>query len=749
MVFYDEGSDAQGDTSYGGPAVVYVSGAGWDKANGVYLPIAQHHGTKVYENAYRFLLSREIDDGDQGRCNSVGWILGLGGNPLYAIGTQSLTPPEDGWHAIKGWGKEPLPRIKAARDVSEAVLGEIYTQLPVAGAALAAEDWDSALGIWRHSLDQLSHLLDSEEPEIFNLQRILRSEIAQVPLKQARAKQREAQKAWEEGDWQHASDAYKDACSMLTGMSGPEAAALRSELQSVQAMLPQQKVEKTWSDVHAAFDSGDWEGVEAKLGMVEYYIRDAASRGLHFEQIQRDSAELREMCSIHRVDDAICMGKNFVEMQNFDIADTHFSEALCILATLEGDAAFLKKQEVHGLRGSIAVRSADAFLTEVELAVKREDWVKADENLEAVQAALKPFQGELVVDANSRLSGMLRNVAEKKIAAVQKMGDEAAEQQDWSEADACWAEALEMIESSESLRAASKSIREELMEKRSWRACTRATDLMRRGDISRLNDNIFDAEEMYTEALGWLASLPGVGSLRCRVHAKRADVRYRKWQYKQAVDDCTFVLQNSTDSNVRYSVLLLAANASRAIHEQLTEELGSKGAERYHQMEIAVTFLDDAVKLDVENSELQRELRAWKRELPVWPKPVPMPPFDWSKVPRADKANYFGKVERRIGFSDQEIEDIWSALKKEPKEIIGPEDPEFYGYDASTALPKQKLPRHISRRTFYHLMKYLSGDVEDEEFKALWAEADTDGDDLLSFEEFAGVMRFDGKGTWG
>mmetsp|Transcript_7039 Transcript_7039/g.10733 ORF Transcript_7039/g.10733 Transcript_7039/m.10733 type:complete len:125 (+) Transcript_7039:3-377(+) len=122
-----------------------------------------------------------------------------------------------------------------------------------------------------------------------------------------------------------------------------------------------------------------------------------------------------------------------------------------------------------------------------------------------------------------------------------------------------------------------------------------------------------------------------------------------------------------------------------------------------------------------------------------------MPPFDWSKVPKADKANYFGKVDRRVGFSDQEVSEIWSALKKQQREITGPEDPEFCGYDEATGLPKQKPPRHINPATFHRVVKHVSGDIEEEEFEALWAEADTDGDGLLSFDDFACVMRFDDR----
>mmetsp|Transcript_65542 Transcript_65542/g.211382 ORF Transcript_65542/g.211382 Transcript_65542/m.211382 type:complete len:768 (-) Transcript_65542:158-2461(-) len=731
-----------------GPEVLQVSGAGWEKANGIYLPVAQHEGARVYENSQGFVVSRERHRKLWSPCERLGWILGIGGKPLYAIKTASLAPPSTGWHAVDGWGREPTPLIVSAADVAEAVVIDVRSRLPGADVALSQEDWDGALRVWKQALDQLAHILDTDDVEVLELQTVLRTNIHQLPLKRAKAMQRDADKACQEGDWQSASDLCKGAYSCVAKLQCSEGSRIRAELQGMQLMMPQRKLDSTLAQARVLFTGKDWEGTEAKLEMVRYYLQEAQIADLPVEKFQREVEDMWTSSVMHRAEAAKREADAALRACCFMRADAHFCESLRILGTLKADTARLYEQEVQKSRGHAAAAFAERLLNEVDAASERDDWVEVDEKLETAETVLRPCHAESVTDAYARLKRTLRSTAEKKVKVAREMGDTAARQEDWAEADACWAEALQILDSNESLRSVASDVRDELVTARCWRACTVAGELMRKGDISRLNDNIFDADDRYTEAIDWLAQhRTGVEPMRCRLHAKRAEVRSRKWQHKLAVDDCKHVLQNSTVVGEKYRMFLLAANESRAIHNELEEALGEDTAKRYHQMEAAVSFLEGAAKLDSEDYELQRQVRAWKREVPERPQPIPMPPFDWSKVPKADKANYFGKADRRAGFSDQEIEEIWGTLRKEPKEVSGPEDPEFCGYDGNTALPKQKPPRHIGRRTLYRVIKHLSGDIEEEEFEALWNEADEDEDGLLSFDDFARIMHFDEVGA--
>jgi len=154
-----------------------------------------------------------------------------------------------------------------------------------------------------------------------------------------------------------------------------------------------------------------------------------------------------------------------------------------------------------------------------------------------------------------------------------------------------------------------------------------------------------------------------------------------------------------------------------------------------------VKYLSLAVKSQPDNVKLKTQLESWEKELPAKQKPDGWK-TDWSKMPKEALANWCGKVPRRVGFNDQEITDMWKSLKLEPKKITSKNDPDFAGYDEKGRI-KQLPPRHIGRRTFYRVIMNMSGKIEEDEFEALWDEADQDGDGLLSFDEFAHVMRFD------
>jgi len=144
---------------------------------------------------------------------------------------------------------------------------------------------------------------------------------------------------------------------------------------------------------------------------------------------------------------------------------------------------------------------------------------------------------------------------------------------------------------------------------------------------------------------------------------------------------------------------------------------------------------------DIAKLELEAQLAEWEAELPKRPQPKPYK-VNWSELSKEAKANWTGKVERRVGFTDIEIADMWRTLKLEPKRITSPDDPDFCGYDEKGRI-KQLPPRHLGRRGFYRVVKNMSGNIEEEEFDAFWEEADQDGDGLLSFDEFARIMKFE------
>lgn len=98
--------------------VIVVSGAGWEDCNGLYLATGRTwHGAPVLENDARVLLSREPHKNQKTGETSYGWILGQNRKPLYAVQTDSLTPPGQGWR--KFGGAMPLPKLQVAADPSE------------------------------------------------------------------------------------------------------------------------------------------------------------------------------------------------------------------------------------------------------------------------------------------------------------------------------------------------------------------------------------------------------------------------------------------------------------------------------------------------------------------------------------------------------------------------------------------------------------------------------------------------------
>ncbi|CAK9024682.1 Hypothetical protein SCF082_LOCUS16746 [Durusdinium trenchii] len=173
------------------------------------------------------------------------------------------------------------------------------------------------------------------------------------------------------------------------------------------------------------------------------------------------------------------------------------------------------------------------------------------------------------------------------------------------------------------------------------RALTKAAEAMKEGDRSREEGHIFKADEWYSAGLRMLSSFDATAdTLRCSLLLKRAQVLQQKWQHKEVLTDCRSALEICTDDK-RQELQLLAAEACKSLHDKAND---TGEATTSHWMQLAVRYLESATGPG--DHALQRRLRSWRRQLPPRPQPVPMPPFDWSTVPMAEKARYFGDIRR-------------------------------------------------------------------------------------------------------
>ena len=130
-----------------------------------------------------------------------------------------------------------------------------------------AQDWPGALEFFRQGLDELAHLLDSEEPCVLELQEQLHSEIERVPCRKAKALQQEGDRAFADNAWGNAENCYVRATQEIACALDLESASLLEELRVAQKRLPEQKLEQLRADARAAFERGDWDLAEGKLDL--------------------------------------------------------------------------------------------------------------------------------------------------------------------------------------------------------------------------------------------------------------------------------------------------------------------------------------------------------------------------------------------------------------------------------------------------------------------------------------------------
>mmetsp|Transcript_33466 Transcript_33466/g.77130 ORF Transcript_33466/g.77130 Transcript_33466/m.77130 type:complete len:644 (+) Transcript_33466:25-1956(+) len=136
------------------PGAIAVAGAGTEDANGLYLPTGRMwHEAPVFENDRRCMLSREPHKSQKTGETSYGWIIGQDRKPLYAVQSDSTSPPESGWRKFSGL--LPIPRIQCS------VLGDAVETAALAlkeqgNALFAARSYKEAAAIWSRGLSTLS-----------------------------------------------------------------------------------------------------------------------------------------------------------------------------------------------------------------------------------------------------------------------------------------------------------------------------------------------------------------------------------------------------------------------------------------------------------------------------------------------------------------------------------------------------------------------------------------------------------------
>mmetsp|Transcript_127417 Transcript_127417/g.231635 ORF Transcript_127417/g.231635 Transcript_127417/m.231635 type:complete len:561 (+) Transcript_127417:72-1754(+) len=180
-----------------------ITGAGWDDANGLYVPTERRwHDALVYENDRKCLLSREPHRTKSGQ-TSYGWILGQDGKPLYGIQSAALAPPATGWRKFKG--TLPAPEVHGHREASAAANAAATALKDQGNVLFAARRYAEADERWTRALGYKEHLTDVT---------------VQVALYSNRAEARLRRKEWK--------SALRDAEDALVLRPGHDKALLRA-----------------------------------------------------------------------------------------------------------------------------------------------------------------------------------------------------------------------------------------------------------------------------------------------------------------------------------------------------------------------------------------------------------------------------------------------------------------------------------------------------------------------------------------
>ncbi|CAE8644100.1 unnamed protein product [Polarella glacialis] len=291
--------------SHVAPDVLLVSGAGWEKANGIYLPSHVDHSGVVYKNGQGFLVSYEEHARETTHTTRrwLGWILGIGGKPLYTVQSNSPeSPPPGGWRAVRDWGREPVPTVCTAVDVVDAVLVDVRSKLITIDKLAQQAEWQAAAEELLRTQDQLSHLLDVESPEVTYILAEVQEREQDLPLKQAKALKKDGDETCILGDWPKAQKLYQKAHRCLVKCDGPEAEQLRSELLIIRQHVPLKRLEQARTEAKCDFQAAEWAGLDAKLELVQHCMQAVKEAGMLIPL--ESAAEVEEMrleCTLQRV----------------------------------------------------------------------------------------------------------------------------------------------------------------------------------------------------------------------------------------------------------------------------------------------------------------------------------------------------------------------------------------------------------------------------------------------------------------
>jgi len=181
-----------------------VTGAGWEEANGLYVPTGrQWHDAPVFENDKKCTLLREPHRNQKTNTSSYGWILGQDRKPLYAVQSENLLPPDNGWRKFNG--AAPVPQFKFCESIEAAACETAKSFKDQGNSLFMARRYPEAEVKWTRALELGDQISD---------------ETITVALFSNRSEARLRQQKWE--------TALQDANSALLSRPNHDKALLRA-----------------------------------------------------------------------------------------------------------------------------------------------------------------------------------------------------------------------------------------------------------------------------------------------------------------------------------------------------------------------------------------------------------------------------------------------------------------------------------------------------------------------------------------
>lgn len=723
MVVFEEIDSYDGPLQ--GPKAFLVTGAGWPKANGIYVPVNGLHmeGAFIYENAHSFLLSRECHQTKSGK-EMLGWILGIGQKPLYAMQTEQVPPPYEGWKSVvAGCGSSLV--VEDCDGALEAAT-RLSNRLKEDGDDFMAKgDWSRAEDCWAQAVDALQHLLEEEGDDIASLTQELQMRRVNLPLKKAECCKAEAERLEAQGDWDAARYSHGEALDALREMveepdSVGHCATLRKELQTSLKELPMRRAKHSLLNVESLAASKDWIAAEEKA--VDVFTALMAETSAEANELRRRASDLQAFAARERL--SALLGNAAAEFKNgnYARADEAYALALRLAEQLGGseEEAAERVTDIEESRCKVALQAAQVLQAQGQEARDKQQWLAADNYWRQVLKVLEPCGEEAEAEAlRDAAKTALRLAAEDKVKLARAGGKEAMEAGDWSKADRWYVEALRILEPYEK---EAHEVLEEIRAERTKAAIEIAKPFKEEADEARNSGNLFMADEKYGQCLDILFGHDrSADAIRVPCWAARAELLQKKWQYEEAISDASNAIQHMDAANIslRKKMHMIAGRCCKDLIRK--EDDGERKWGR-----AAVHHLKKVEELETDKSkkfEIRKMIRVWERSVPEV-KVVPKVP-DSTPYPKEALANYFGKVSSGIkgrhGFGDKEILDAWNRLPKEGG-IRG---------------------QYVSKKNFWRVVNHLSGKMDDDEFDELWKMADPEDRGVLSFNDFERILKFE------